>query len=172
MKTFVTFEIYEEHKKKMEEIKNMPLNLVWGLYRIELKQGTIKYYKYQKDKIKTEEKYYVSSCIADISTYNRYYNTANQTWIYSGDNLFGVASPCYVPGSGGQGGSSAIYEPIKVGIETKRNLEELKSSGYKFEYCGYDIVIDENGYCYYMKEKETKQWVEHEISKEEWLNGD
>ena len=114
----------------------------------------------------------MSSYIADISTRNRYYNTSNQAWIYSGDNLFNVASPCYVPGSGGQGGSFAIYEPIKVGIETKRNLEELKSSGYKFEYCGHDIIVDENGYCYYVKEKETEQWVEHEISREEWLNGD
>ena len=52
MKTFVTFEMYEEHKKKMEEIKNMPLNLVWGIYRVELKEGAIRYYKYQKDKVR------------------------------------------------------------------------------------------------------------------------
>ena len=112
------------------------------------------------------------SYIADISTRNRYYNTSNQTWIYRGDNLFGVTSPCYTPGSGGQGGSLANYEPIKVGIETRHRLEEMKTSGYKFEYCGYDIIVDETGYCYYVKEKETEQWVEHEISREEWLNGD
>lgn len=172
MKTFITFEMYEEHKKKMEEIKNMPLNLVWGIYRVELKEGTIRYYKYQKDKVKVEEKYYVSSYIADISTRNRYYNTSNQAWIYSDDNLLGVASPYYVPGSGGQGGALANYEPIKVAKTTIRNIEEIKAFGYKFEYCGHDIIIDETGYCYYVKEKETEQWVEHEISREEWLNGD
>ena len=171
MKTFVTFEIYEEHKKKMEEIKNMPLNLVWGIYRIELKERTIRYYKYQKDKIKTEEKYYVSSCIADISSHNRYYNTSNHTWFYSGDTFLGTASPYYTPGTGGQAGSCSLYEPIKVGIGTRQKIEEMKSSGYKLEYCGYDIIVDENGYCYYVKEKETEQWVEHEISKKEWLNG-
>ena len=173
MKTFVTFEIYEEHKKKMKEIKNMPLNLVWGIYRVELKEGTIRYYKYQKDKIKTEEKYYVSSYIADISTRNRYYNTSNQAWIYSYDTPSTVATPYYVPGSGGQGGGSlANCEPFKVVMGTRHEIEEMKASGYKFEYCGHDIIVDETGYCYYVKEKETEQWVEHEISKEEWLNGD
>ena len=48
----------------------------------------------------------------------------------------------------------------------------MEAAGYKFEYCGYDIIVDETGYCYYVKEKETEQWVEHEISREEWLNGD